>query len=288
MKRLMLSGVALLLTVGSTLAADLAVKAPPPPPPPLWTGPFVGAAIGVGFGHLNNEDSGKNLICGGVNCSSSSSQQNLFSPTTSSDNGASFAGGGQLGYNYQFNPSFVVGGVADITVWDRSADTKYTTPPISICSPPFPLCGSTETRTFSDSIRSNWLATFRLRGGPTFDKLWIYGTGGLALADLRSSSSSVTTWNLPPQQIAASGSGSTSGAAFGYAVGAGGEYKITPNWSIFAEYLYYAVSRSYTVTVVPNTGLTGVPPSGAVSYDVKAKIDGSLVKVGLNYTFQSQ
>ena len=185
MKRLMLSGVALLLTVGSTLAADLAVKAPPPPPPPpLWTGPFVGAAIGVGFGNLSNEVSGKDLFCGGMNCSTSSSQQNFFSPTTSSDNGASFAGGGQLGYNYQFNPSFVLGGVADITVWDRSADTTYTTPAISICPSISPLCGSTETRTFSDSIRSSWLATFRLRGGPTFDKLWIYGTGGLALADL--------------------------------------------------------------------------------------------------------
>jgi outer membrane immunogenic protein len=286
MKRLMLSGAALLLTVGSTLAADLAVKVPPPPPPPpLWTGPFVGGAIGAGFGNLSNEVSGKNLICGGVNCSSSSSQQYFFSPTTSSDNSASFAGGGQIGYNFQVNSYFVLGGVADITVFDRSADSTFTTPPISIGG------GSTETRTFSDSIQSNWLATFRLRGGPTFDKLWIYGTGGLALADLRSSSSSVTTWNVPslqpPQQIAASGSGSTSGAAFGYAVGAGGEYKITPNWSIFAEYLYYAVNRSYTVTVVPNTALTGVPASGAVSYDVKAKIDGSLVKVGLNYMFQS-
>ncbi len=168
-------------------------------------------------------------------------------------------------------------------VFDRSGDTTFTTPPLSIGG------GTTETRSFSDSIKNNWLATFRLRAGPTFDNLWIYGTGGLALADLKSSSSSVTTWTnagyVPPTQTAASGNGSTSGVALGYVVGAGGEYRLTPDWSIFAEYLYYAISQSYSVTVVPNTALTGL--TGSASYDVKAKLDGSLVKLGLNYKFRN-
>ncbi len=145
--------------------------------------------------------------------------------------------------------------MADFTVFDRSAGTTYSSPPISIGT------NTTETRSYSDSTKNNWLATLRLRAGPTFDNLWIYGTGGLALADLKSSSSSVTTWNNPygppPQpQIAASGNGSSSGIALGYVIGAGGEYRLTPDWSIFAEYLYYAISQSYSVTVAPNTALT--------------------------------
>jgi outer membrane immunogenic protein len=283
MNRLILSGLALLFTAGSALAADLAIrKAPPPaPPPPLWTGPFLGASIGAGFGDSSNDVSGKTLYCGGINCSSATSEQYFFAPTSSSDDGASFAGGAQVGYNYQFDPRFVVGGVVDFTAFNRSGSTSFTTPPIPIGG------GSTETRSYSDSFKNNWLVTARLRAGPTFDNLWIYGTGGLALAHLNSSSSTVTTWYIPgwDPQIAASGSGSTSGVGVGYVVGGGAEYKLSPNWSIFGEYLYYAVNQSYTVIVTPNTELTGV--SGSASYGVTNKVNGSLVKLGVNYTFQT-
>jgi outer membrane immunogenic protein len=283
MNRLILSGLALLFTASSALAADLAIrKAPPPaPPPPLWTGPFIGAAIGADFGNLSDDVSGKTLYCGGISCGSATSEQYFFAPTNSSDDKTSFTGGVQIGYNYQFDSRFVLGGVVDIMALDRSASTSFTTPPIPIGG------GSTETRSYSDSIKNNWLATVRLRAGPTFDNLWIYGTGGLALAQLKSNSSTVTTWYIPgwDPQIAASGSGSTSGVRAGYVVGGGAEYKLSPNWSIFGEYLYYDVRQSYTVTVIPNTELTGI--TGTASYGVNAKANGSLVKLGVNYTFQT-
>ena len=43
---------------------------------------------------------------------SASREQHFFAPGSKS-NGASFAGGAQLGYNLQFDPSFVMGGVVD-------------------------------------------------------------------------------------------------------------------------------------------------------------------------------
>jgi outer membrane immunogenic protein len=288
MQRLILSGAALLFTVGATIAADLEMpvyKAPPIVPLPSWTGPFVGATIGAGFGGgPTNDVSGKNLFCAGgvVFCSSPISQQNFSASGGNSGSNTSFAGGVQLGYNYQFNPSFVVGGVVDFTALNRSGGTTVTTPPMSLGA------NVTETRSYTDSVTNDWLMTVRLKAGPTFDNFWIYGTGGLAIGDLKSSSSSVTTWNAPyytpPTQIAASGSGSSSGVAYGYVVGGGAEYRFAPNWSVFAEYLYYSLSDSYTVTVTPNTALTGI--TGSSSYGVNTKINGNLVKVGLNYAFR--
>ena len=70
----------------------------------------------------------------------------------------------------------------------------------------------------------------------------------------------------------------------GWVVGAGAEYKITPNWGIFGEYLYYSVSRSYTVAVTAKYRRDWQCGTSA-SYDVNPKVDGSLVKFGLNYTF---
>ena len=121
MNRLILSGAALLLTVGSALAADLAVqKAPPLPPPPLWTGPFLGVSIGAGFGSSGNSVSGKDLFCTqGWYCPTPIVEQDFIVPGGSS-NGASIAGGAQLGYNWQFNPYFVLGCVIDVTGFDRS------------------------------------------------------------------------------------------------------------------------------------------------------------------------
>ena len=136
------SGAALLLTVGSALAADLPVPVKAPPiivPPPLWTGLFLGASIGAGFGGGNsgNDVSGKDLFCVGVLqwliwLIRLSTSTRILAPSSSSDNNTSFAGGGQLGYNYQISPNFVVGGVADFTWLDRSSDTTFTTSPVTI------------------------------------------------------------------------------------------------------------------------------------------------------------
>ena len=288
MKRLISSGAALLLTVGSALAADLPMPVKAPPiivPPILWTGLILGGSVGAGFGgNSGNEVSGKDLFCVGAFCSGSSGSNPpppVVAPNSGSGNNTSFAGGGQLGYNFQISPYFVVGGVADFTWIGRSSGSSFTTSPVTIP-------GVIQTSNFTESTRSDWLATFRLRGGPTFDRLWLYLTGGLALADLQSSSSSVTTWSgpalVPTTQIAASGSGSTSGPALGWVVGAGAEYKITPNWGIFGEYLYYDVRQSYTVAVTTNPAVTGGAATSG-SFGVDAKVNGSLVKFGLNYTF---
>ena len=76
------------LAAGQAFAADLPRKAPayvPPAPPPLyvWTGCYIGANVGGAFAHIDVTD-----VASG------------FSGSKSSE--TSFAGGGQIGCDYQF------------------------------------------------------------------------------------------------------------------------------------------------------------------------------------------
>ena len=79
------------LAASQASAADLPRKAPayiPPAPPPVtWTGCYIGANIGGAFGDASVNFPGGEL----------------------SSNGSGFAGGGQIGCDYQFSGGWVVG-----------------------------------------------------------------------------------------------------------------------------------------------------------------------------------
>lgn len=110
--------------------------------------------------------------------------------------------GVHAGYNYMFTPNFLLGMEADISYTDQS-DTA---------SP----------NAVGVKATSDWLSTIRGRAGYTFDRVLVYGTGGLALADRK--------W---------SGGGSDdSGVDVGWTLGAGVETAITNNLTARAEYLY--------------------------------------------------
>src|SRR5580692_4410790 len=99
MRRILLTlATATALTAASAatvLAADLprpVYKAPPPPPPPYnWSGFYVGANIGGGWGRESHE------LFNGI-------PGNSEGGFTHDPNGV--IGGGQIGYNWQFAPWF--------------------------------------------------------------------------------------------------------------------------------------------------------------------------------------
>jgi len=151
MKRILL-GVAALFTVGAApvLAADLPAraytKAPPPVAAPLynWTGFYIGANGGYGWGRTNW----------------------LFTAvgTTANHNPSGGLAGGQIGYNWQWT-NWVFGVEADGD-W---ANIRGSTP----CPNPAFTCFS-NTRD---------LATFRGRIGYAAGPALFYGTGGAAYAN---------------------------------------------------------------------------------------------------------
>lgn len=171
-------------------------------------------------------------------------------------------GGLQIGANYQ-TASLVFGIEADVTWADVSAKGTFVTVP---------------NNTIWD-ISSDLEVLGTLRGRVGFlatNSLLLYGTGGLAwgTADTKQA-----TTHLPGNIPGARTSGD--GNHIGYAIGGGGEYKISSNVSIKAEYLYIDLGDAdYNLkgTVAP-----GNPTPWAESFEQDIQLH--TFRVGLNYAF---
>lgn len=117
------------------------------------------------------------------------------------------------------------------------------------------------------------IGTFRLRAGVSVNKSLLYVTGGVAVSTVRNEF-----------QVAIPGLGysspdwSESGLAWGYAVGAGIEHKLTENLSVKAEGLYIDLE---------DREVEGVDPVAFPGEYISYEFDNSLAiaRVGLNYTF---
>jgi outer membrane immunogenic protein len=227
------AAMALALGMGSAVAADLpSHKAPPvyvPPPPPLtWNGFYGGLNIGGAWNANNprNETSaywdpsfqfGSTQVWNGLGL-----YPNLvFLPNgNNSGNSGGVIGGGQIGYNFQFSQSFVVGAEADIQGTSISGNGPGTN---NFYASPF--LGTT-TGFLSPVAAINtgrlalpYLGTVRGRVGylvtPT---LLIYGTAGFAYGG-------VEAWGF-------------SNTRTGWTAGGGVEWMFMPRWSAKVEYLF--------------------------------------------------
>jgi len=209
MKKIALGVAAALLSAASASAADLpSRKAPPPyvpPPPPVfsWTGFYIGANIGGGWLDRYNVQ-GYGTTWNGFGW------WPAYVPNGSSPSGG-VVGGGQVGYNYQLSPLFVVGIETDFQGTSISG-------------------GGGGWLNATRGI--DWFGTVRGRVGVSLFKpeLLIYGTGGFAYGDLR--------LNLPINAFRQT--------ATGWTVGGGVEYAFLQNWSAKVEYLYTNIGASYS------------------------------------------
>jgi outer membrane immunogenic protein len=78
--------------------------------------------------------------------------------------------------------------------------------------------------------------------------------------------------------------GSSSGAAFGWTAGGGGEYAVWDNVSLKAEYLYVNLGSAKNVDVVAVNGEGFIPSSFTAGY---SRVDFHVVRFGLNYKFSN-
>jgi outer membrane immunogenic protein len=288
------TAIALALSVGSALAADLpSYKAPPyVPPPPLmtWTGFYIGLNAGGTFGGSNAVSvasfsgpcSPTVIGCTGTpSYGLTSSVAATFIAPASSTGG--FIGGGQIGYNWQFGNNFVVGVEADIqgVAGNRSTSTFASAVPNGLF-PAFPLV---QSATVSRSL--DYLGTVRGRLGFLFTpSLLVYGTGGLAYGGVNSRVGIFQTFAGDGTVTPLFGSGAFSDTRVGWTVGGGGEWMFLPNWSAKIEYLYYDLgSVTYAVSpLVTTSTITGVIV-GSIFPQARTRFDGHIVRAGLNYHF---
>jgi outer membrane immunogenic protein len=250
---------------GSALAADLPSKKAPVAAPPVmsWTGFYVGANAG---GAWSGNNSGSLQVFGGAPALSA-----IPVGRNVSNRYSGFIGGGQVGYNYQWQ-SFVIGAEADIQGFAGNASAANFTGVSS-------SAGTTYTTVGKASSNLQYLGTVRGRVGylvmPT---LLAYGTAGFAYGGVSS------TVSLATSGTDGSGGGTSiaySNTQAGWTAGGGVEWMFAPNWSAKAEYLYYSLSNGYASggVIDTNTGAWGYGIGASRSYN------GNIVRAGVNYHF---
>jgi outer membrane immunogenic protein len=243
----LLTTAAVVAASGSAFAADMGppVKAPLPAPIPYaqFQGWYIGGAIGAARLNVTaNQTFGSTGNCG--------SEGAVGTTSSCAASATGFTAGVQVGYDWQ-SRYFVYGVVAD---WTWTGLKHTTTNNVGGTSIPF------------ITAKVDWLATFRGRMGLAVDDTMVYLTGGLALADLKSSvgnkvcdsSSTLCLNGLNTVQA-------------GWVAGVGAEHKFTQNWSVFTEFLYY------------DLGHASASSSNGFSTDFFHEIFQG--KIGVNYRF---
>ena len=233
-------------------AADLPRKAPPapPPPPPLtWTGCYLGVNVGAARGRFELEGP--------------------FGGSASRDGDWGFAGGGQIGCDYQFAGSgFVIGfrNMFDGTTNHRERDFAVTT--------------ATGTATGTVDFHNRWFDALTGRVGYSWGPGLLYFQGGAVWSRVTADING--TVPAPPAAVALppiAFAGSFSDTKTGWTVGGGLEYRFAPNWSAFIEGNYYDFGSRDRVIFTP--ALTACAAGCLFSGNTTAVS----VLAGVNYRF---
>jgi outer membrane immunogenic protein len=269
MKKLLMTAAVAVLTATGAQAADLAARPYTKAPPVVaavydWTGFYVGANVGYGWGNSHtNLTSDPELVSPGFITL-------LGSANAAATNPAGVIGGGQIGYNWQ-QGQWLAGLETDFSGTNIRSTNDFSGP-VGV------------TRFVHTEERLDWLATLRGRIGVlATPQLLLYATGGLAVGQVKTNSSLTTTVaNNIPACIAANiglcmGSSDTA-TKVGWTVGGGAEWALWSNWSVKAEYLYVDLGRSNS------TGFDTrfAPP---LPLFASTKDDFHIARVGVNYRF---
>ena len=194
-----------------------------------------------------------------------------------------FIGGGQIGYARRLSPDVVTALEADI---QGLANANA----VSSFSGASPIAGhpaNTIAVATSLSSRIDYLGTIRGRVGYLVAPAWLlYATGGLAYGGLKSSfqtDATVLGANSVSPNPDPTGASSTRIRA-GFAIGGGAEWRVTQNWSVKAEYLYYDLGTAATnATLTLNAKVAS--PFIVDQIATRSRVDGHVARLGLNYTF---
>lgn len=250
-RNVLLAGAAALLPAAA-FASDLPPRtiepvAPVVEPAFTWTGFFAGASAGYGRGDLDTHLGVQPTI-----------QPTLFeralglsakggdARVKESDNG--FVVGGQIGYNYQLDPHWVIGAEADLQYAGLEAKKTF---------------AGAENIPITVKTQLDWFGTARLRAGFALDRFLIYGTGGLAFGNIKSTAGVA--------DIALSKSKNK----LGWTVGGGAEYALTQHWTVRAEYLFVDLGKDDMIKSTSNIA----------QITTKTDVKVQTVRAGVNYKF---
>lgn len=248
-KLLFVQAAALAVTMaGPAFAADLPLKSAAPFAERFnWTSCYVGAHLGGGFGHKDITDPVQLVQDSNLGLGSTAG----ITTVSPSPTGAVI--GGQIGCDYQFAPSWVVG-----IEGAGSASTMKNTRTVGL-----PL-GNPDTA--SVKATTDFLPSVTVRLGYAIDNVLLYAKGGVALAGDK-----YDVW------------GSFAGTPFafegldnrlGWVVGGGVDWAFSHHWSVNLEYDYYQFGHGNVLMSDPINGFSGL---------VNINQNVQVVKAGLNF-----
>jgi outer membrane immunogenic protein len=182
-----------------------------------WTGFYLGANAGysAGVSRLSQQ-----ITSGGL--SAQSTVDSVITPK-------GFAGGGQVGYNWQGGRNWLVGFEADIQGTNQS-DTS--------CTPTSCITATTAAGSVNAAITAqqqlDWFGTVRGRIGAVNNNILFYATGGVAFGQVKQTISE----NITAPGLTNFTSSTNSFNQVGWVGGGGIEAAVAGNWTAKAEYLY--------------------------------------------------
>lgn len=251
--------------VGAARSADMPTKAPIYKAPVVvqaynWNGFYVGANAGFSWGGATADTT---LGFGGPGafasppCALGCSFSQSVSPS-------SFAGGAQLGYNYQ----------TGLWVWGLETDFQWRD---ANKSDTLVLNTAPDNQVITD--RQSWFGTLRGRIGTTaVSPVWLfYVTGGIAYGRIEhtvTQNLALSTTTFLPRTL------SNSDIRTGWTVGGGTEYKLAQHWSIGVEYLFM---QFVSDTLNASEAVIGGHIFPATTTEFKDR--SQIIRAKLNYAF---
>jgi outer membrane immunogenic protein len=239
MRTFLLGSAALMIMTAAATAADMPVKAMPMKAPPVvsydWNGFYVGGYYGDAIG--NSKTHTDPPVVAGTE------------PGANRLNDKGLTAGVTAGYNWQFDPHWLVGVEGDIGWLDIDRT--------NIEWNDLPLVG----------LKSSWYGTLRGRAGYVAGPSLIYVTGGAAWVHL------TDTFGGGGNPIA-SPAVANSSTPTGWTVGGGIETKLSRAWTAKTEYLFIDAGSANFLSN-PYVAAATVPTTVDHSFHV--------IKTGLNY-----
>jgi opacity protein-like surface antigen len=169
MKKLATCFIAVAGLIGTpVLAADMATREPPPPPAPVfsWSGLYIGLNAGGAFDNKVTEEP--------TGLFSGFAEAPLLA---TSSNQSAFTGGGQVGYNWQFDN--LVAGIEGDFNYVGFRDINFTVTGL----PGIPFGSGVSPNVFNYTHPADrFFGTLRARLGYAADRALFYATGGLAFS----------------------------------------------------------------------------------------------------------
>jgi outer membrane immunogenic protein len=231
--RILTLGIGALALAGmafSASAADIPRPAPPVMAPPVvynWSGFYIGGNLGGKWA----DHGGDIFLDNAVDAAAARGTVHWFTPlglvafgTGGNDSNTAFVGGGQIGFNWQAG-GWVFGIEGDFQGTSLERTFVCCGPLVLATGLPF-VAGDTL------SVKNDWQASIRGRIGYAWDRFMVYGTGGVAFANIEAAVALQPVDTLPGLFASASDT------LTGWTVGGGIEFGLWDNWSLGVEYRF--------------------------------------------------